>query len=187
MVIKHAYIQLCSTFQCFVSCGDYLISMLLKEICQKGKALTCFESLLCARHSAGCFPGNFQGRLCCGPLSISFLFHCSPKEFQGSNHVFSHFLVYSYQYCWAADYAFCVISFPNPLFELFLWPLCSLFPAVAAFFKSSLSYPIVYSPSFSDIEQNRIQNFQTPGGLLVLASWKANCQKSLHRRFLFLT
>lgn len=77
MVIDYTYIQFCSIFKCSVNWGDYLISMSLKKMLWKGKMLTCFESLLCARHSAGCFPVTCQGRGCCGHLSVSFLCHCS--------------------------------------------------------------------------------------------------------------
>lgn len=183
MVVEYVCIQFCSIFKCFVNCGEYLISMLLGESLHKGKMLTYFESRLCVRRSAGCFPGSFQGRSCFGPLSLSFLCHCSLNQFQGSNHVFSCFQVDSYQrHCWAGTMPY-VFTTPNPLLKLFLWPLCSLVPAVLGSFHiltvllflfihcdsgifsiigSKISrLQSVFSPGFSEakLQENRPQQF----------------------------
>lgn len=67
--------------------GDYHISMLLKEILWKRKVITCFRSLLCARHSAGCFPGSFKiGNAVDSCLCLSYA-TIPKKQSPGSSHI----------------------------------------------------------------------------------------------------
>lgn len=149
--------SICTTSKCSVNCEDYLISVLLKEIFHKGKVLTYSESQLCVRHSAGCFPGSFQGRWCFGLLSVSFLCCCFQNQLQGSDHVFSCFQVILTSSMFAQELCLICVHHPKPSSPaVSLAPLLPI-PHCPWCLSNLCSLTLlVYLLWFWDIQHNRI-------------------------------